>query len=235
MINRLPSSHLGYALVSATLITTLALALYFVVEPRITRAVAVDTTPPFTISQTILGENSFLVDPTSQAMSGSINGLTGGTAYATTSFSVRSNNSGGYFVDIDFADADLDGVAMLGINSGSDAIANYNGGLDADFNFSTAQPNAVFGFTVDSINAGDTADTFLSIASNCGEAAGTDLGGQCWIGPSTTASIRIVDRDAPTASATSTLVFRVYVPSGASPVVAADTYVATATLSLILQ
>ncbi len=229
-------NHAYYAFISATIITSLVISLFFLVEPRVTRSAVVDTSGPFTITQTITGETAFLVDAANVTMvpvGGSVDGLTGGEAFGTTTFSVRSNNNAGYFVDIDFADPDLTGVAMSGVNTGSDAIANYNLGVSADYNFSTAQPNAVFAFTVDSLNPGDTHSTFLSTGSTCG--SGTDEAGRCWIGPSTTAPIRIVSRDETTSSATTSIIFRVYVPSGADPVVPVDTYVATATLSLLEQ
>lgn len=223
-----------YSLVAATLTVGLFLVSYFVFEPTIGRTAGLaDTSGPFTITQVIAGETSFLVDAPNVAMAGGdISGLTGGERFGTTTFSVRSNNNLGYYVDIEFNDADLDGQAMLGLVSGSGAIQNYTNGSVTDYNFSTAQPNAVFAFTVDSLNPGDTADQFLSSGSACVNAAGTDELGRCWTGPTTTAPIRIVDTDDVTASATTSVVFRVYVPSGAVPVVAADTYVATATLSL---
>lgn len=227
-------TNASYAAITATTISALMLALYFVAEPRISRAVAVDTSGPFTVTQTILGENSFLIDAASTTMSGSINGISGGQSFSTTTFSVRSNHPSGYFVDIEFADADLDGVAMLGVVSDSDALRNYNLGATADYNFSTASSSAVFAFTVDSVNGDDTSGVFKNSGASCGFPGGTDEAGQCWIGPSTTAPIRLVQRG-PTSSATSSVVFRVYVPPGASPVVETDTYIATATLSLILQ
>ncbi len=227
-------SNLLKALLCALLVITLGIGTFMLFEPQISRAVA-DTSGPFTITQTIVGETSFLVDANNVGMNGSINGIGGGTAYGTTTFAVQSNNANGYYVDISFADADLDGTAMLGITSGSDAIRNYNNTLSVDYNFSTAAANAVFGYSVDSLNPGDTSDSFLSDAAACNDAGGVDELGQCWTGPSTTAPFTIVDRDTGTASATSSVVFRVYVPAGANPVVPADTYIATATLSLYVN
>jgi hypothetical protein len=227
-----PLHALQSAILSSLVISSLLVSSFFLLEPTIGRTAGLEATSgPFTITQTIAGENSFLLDAANVTMSGpSINGLTGGENFGTTTFAVRSNNALGYYVDIDFEDENGDGQAMEGVVSNSGAIQNYTNGSTTDYNFSTAQPNAVFAFTVDSTIPTTTADQFLSSGSACG--SGSDEGGRCWTGASTTQAIRIVDSDSTSASATSSIVFRVYVPSGASPVVPSDTFVATATLSL---
>ncbi len=218
-----------YAILASITILALLTAGFFVFEPRIGHAV---DSNPFYIRQTITDETSFLVQPSNVTMVGSITGVTGGTANGSTTFSVISNNANGYTVSIDFEDnAGL--YAMRGDVTGSENLRDYGGGLLAEptFNF-TASTAAQFAYTVDSTNDGDTDESFLDNGATCGSGTGNSL---CWMSPSTT-PFQIVDRiTAANTGATSTISFRVVVPSGANPAVTADTYTATATLTLVTQ
>lgn len=224
-----------YAVMASLMIVSLLLSFFFVVEPTISYGQA--DTATFTIKQTITDETSFLVNPSNVVASGTINGVTGGTATGTTDFSVISNNANGYRVDIAFADADADGTIMRGNISLGDEIHDYGGdtGGQPSYNYS-ASTSAQFAYTVSSVTTLDTDQSFLSNGTNACNTGSTDAGGlHCWKSPDTSA-FTIIDRDsAAPAGATSTLTFNIVVPSGATPVPEAQTYTATATLSLYIN
>lgn len=223
------SKSAAYALVaSVTMISLLAMG-FFIVEPQIShgQSESVD----FRIRQTITGETSFLVDPSNVTMSSSISGITGGNATGTTRFVVMSNNAPGYYVEIDFFD-NAGAYAMRGDDDGGGEIRDYSNdvGGQPSYNF-TASTAAQFAYSVYSSTTADTDPSFLNNASACNTGA-TQTVGKCWKAPSTT-GFRVVDRSSSaTDGATSTIYFKVNVPSGANPTPTAQTYTATATLSV---
>ena len=223
-----------YAAFVATALVLFAFTAFFAAEPSVIYGQAATSTP-FTITQTITGENSFLVQPTDVTMSGSIAGLTGGNATGSTQFVVQSNNSSGYYVNIQFTD-NAGAYAMYGDTTGSDSIRDYDESTPgtADFGF-TASTASQFAYSVISSTTADTAQGFDHAASNCNSGGADNADLTCWKAP-TTADYEIVRRGsaAPT-GATSTIVFKVDVPSGAVPTPVTDTYTATATLTLYLQ
>lgn len=220
--------HVTYAARSGFLVCVIAASLYFVLEPQITRS-QVDTSE-FIIQQTIAAESSFLVEPSDVTMSGSINGITGGQATGKTQFAVLTNNATGYYVDISFFDNGTP-QAMLGDITASESIRDYGGDVVGEPSFGyTASTSAQLAYTVTSSSTLDTDQSFFNNGSAC------NIGGlqatPCWKAPDTTA-FRIVQRNAAAVTgATSTIEFDVTVPSGATPVPQAETYTATATLSL---
>jgi hypothetical protein len=219
-----------YALAASVTIVALLATAFFTLEPQIGHAV--DSTP-FRVRQTVTDETSFLVQPSNVTMSGSIAGVTGGTANGSTDFSVLSNNATGYTVTIDYEN-NAGAYAMLGDTTSSESIRDYGGMLaQPTYNF-TASTAAQFAYTVDSVTDGDTDQSFRDNGASCNQAGGTG-NSLCWMSPSTTPYM-IVDRGGSAVSAaTSTISFRVVVPSGSAPAVTADTYTATATLTLVTQ
>lgn len=229
------TQHLGrsatYALMASSLILSLLFVTFFLAEPSISHGQASDTAQ-FTVQQTITGESSFLVNPSDITMNGSIAGVTGGQATGTTQFVVTSNNSSGYYVEIDFFDNSTE-EAMLGDSTLSESIRDYDGvvGVQPSFGY-TASSASQFAYTVTSSTTADTDPSFLDNSTLCGTGGSNQTADRCWMAPSTTA-YRIVDRSSAAISgATSTIKFNVTVPSGATPVPVADTYTATVTLSL---
>lgn len=226
----------GYAFTASLLAVAVLVATFFLAEPVVSHGQAADTSE-FVIQQTIVDESSFLVEPADVAMDGTINGISGGTANGSTTFSVQSNNNAGYYVEIAFED-NTTANAMLGAETASEALRDFddsaNGG-EPVYTF-TASTAAQFGYTVESLSPTDTDPSFLSDGGDLCDNGGTDQDlDSCWKGPSVS-GFRIVDRDssAPT-GATSTIKFRVVVPSNPSPVPSAEPYYATATLSLFAK
>lgn len=228
------SQNALYAVISATALLSMMLFGFFIAEPSVSYGQLQDTTPDFYIRQTITAESSFAVDPNNVTMAGDLAGLTGGNATGTTQFVVRSTNATGYTVDITFTDNAGD-TSMRGDVTGSDAIKDLNDGGVAIFGFQPNGQASQFGYTVTSSTTGDTDNSFDFNGSVCEHASNDNANGSCWKAPTTTA-YQIINRGAPAVNgATSTLQFKVNVPFSPSPVPTAETYTATATLSLYNQ
>jgi hypothetical protein len=217
----------------ATLLLVSLLAMsYFVFEPSVGRAQ--DTSGPFTISQTITGETSFLVDAVNTTLSGSLNGITGGTANGSTTVVVQTNSPTGYTMQIAFFD---NGTlqTMQGRVTDSDSIRDYPATAgQPSYNFSTASTSAVFAYTVSAAESSDLDQSFLDNGSACNTGSGYTAD-RCWMEPATT-TFQVIDRDTDaTTGATTTLHFRVHVPNNPTPGLVVDTYTATATLTVAPQ
>jgi len=236
MITQL-SKTISYAAFSSITIVSILIMSFFVAEPAISHGQDA-TSNDFYIRQTITDENSFKV-VSNVNMDGSINGVTGGQATGTTQFVVLSNNSAGYTVEIDFQYT-TNVEAMVGDESGDEAIRDYDGDVvgQPSFNFVASSSAGLFAYTVMSTSSADTAQSFLSLGTDCNIApggGGSQTEDRCWKSPDS-AGFTIVDAgDAATRGATSTLKFVVNVPNGANPTPLAETYTATATLSLFTK
>jgi len=231
------SESLTYAVFASVTIVSMLMMAFFVAEPAISHGQDA-TSNDFYIRQTITDENSFKV-VADVNMDGSINGVTGGQATGTTQFVVLSNNSAGYTVDIDFQYT-TNNVAMVGDESGDESIRDYDGdvGGQPSFNFVASSSAGLFAYTVTSSSSLDTAQSFLSLGSTCNidsGSGGSSVDDRCWKAPAS-GGFTVVDAgDAATTGATSTLKFVVNVPNGANPTPLAETYTATATLSLFTK
>ncbi len=225
------------SLVASTLAIAIVAVSFFIIEPQMGQAA---TSGPFTIKTTITDEISFTANATNVTATGSINGITGGTANGSTSVTVRTNSNTGYSMTIAFASNSTDN-AMKGDVSGSTAIHDYPAvsSTTPTFLFSTASTSSVFGYTV-SADAGatDLAQAFLDDGADCNipiGSGGAYTADRCWMEPMTSA-FEIIDRGTAAASgATSTIHFRVHVPNLPNPSLVADTYTATATLTAVNQ
>lgn len=223
------------ALVATLIICTLLGLSFFLAEPRVGRAQ--DTSGPFTISQVITGETSFLVDAQNTTLSGSLNGITGGTANGSTSVSVQTNSPTGYTMTIAFYNNGTP-QTMQGRTTASESLRDYPAaGGEPTYAFSTASTSAVFAYTATAVTTSDLDQSFLNNGSNaCNEPAGSRASyDNCWMEP-TVSSFQVIDRDSSAVSgATTTLHFRVHVPNNPTPGLVADTYTATATLTVAPQ
>ncbi len=223
------------ALVASAVVLAILAAGYFFLEPQVGRAQ--DTSGPFTISQVITGETSFIVDALNTTLQGSINGITGGQGNGSTTVVVQTNSPTGYTMTIAYA-TNTTPNAMLGRNTASESIRDYpSTGGQPTYLFSTASTAAVFAYTVTANVTADLDDSFLSDgATVCNTPAGSrasyDL---CWMEP-TLSNFQLINRtNSAVNGATSTLHFRVHVPNNPSPGLVADTYIATATLTVAPQ
>lgn len=219
------------SLAAASTIVSLLFMTFFFAEPTISHGQS--DTSTFTIRQTITDESSFLVDPANVTMAGNLNGVTGGNATGTTYFVVQSNNSAGYYVEIAFENNGTP-EAMIGDVTASESIRDYGSGLTEPSYTFTASTAAQFAYTVTSSTTADTDQSFHNNGAACNIST-TETAATCWKAPDT-AAFRIVDRSSSAVTgATSTIQFKVHVPSGAAPVPVAETYTATATLSLFAK
>jgi hypothetical protein len=219
------------AIIASLLAVVLIALSFFMTEPTVGQAV---TSGPFTIKTTITDEISFLVNAANVVATGSINGITGGTANGSTTAVVRTNSSNGYNMTLAFFD-NGSGHAMQGDVSDSDSIRDYAAvGGQPTFLFSTASTSAVFGYTVSADDTSDVDPSFLNNGAAC-NVGSTHTSDRCWMEPSTTGFTIINRASEATTGATSTISFRIHVPSNPSPGLVADVYTATATLTALNQ
>lgn len=216
------------ALQSAIAISMIAVLLFVVLEPVVSRSAS--ATDTFRITQQITEEISFLVAAADVTMAGAIGGVTGGNATGTTFAVVRTNSNGGYVMDIHFDN----NPAMRGSSTGSTAIKDYGTTTEPSFNF-VASTSAQFGYTVSASTTADLDPSFKDNGIGTCNSGGTDTVGRCWKGP-TTADFRVINRStAASTGATTTFMFVVNVPNNPSPAVDEDYYIATATLTATTQ
>lgn len=158
---------------------------------------------------------------TDLVMDTALGGLTGGTANASSTYTVVTDNPAGYQLTI----VAQNNPAM---QKGADSIADYDDGGVADTTFTITATDALFGYTVDGV---DTSQYFLDSAGTCGSGT-TDSSFACWTGLDTVA--RTVAQSAAAnqpAGATTTLHFRVGI--GGNAAVPAGEYIATTTITAL--
>lgn len=216
------------SLVTAMIATLLVVGTYFVLEPVVSRSQA---TGQFEISQTILDEISLVIQG-DVTMNGSISGLTGGFATGSMYAVVTTNDEAGYNMTIDFHSTSTG----MDANASTSYISRYSltATTTPDYAWvdNGAGGEAEFGYTVNASTSVDVGQRFKDNGSYCNTGTDSTAVNNCWMHPSTT-PITILNRTSGSApfGATSTLKFKVAVPSNPNPGLAADTYVATATLT----
>lgn len=207
----------------------LALSICFaLVEPTMGRAAA-SASDTFTIRQQVTDEISFLTTAADVTMVGAIQGVSGGHATGSTYAVIRSNSNSGYTLDISF----LNSPAMLGETNSGTGILNYGTTSEPTYGFLSSS-SAQFAYSVSASTTADLDQSFKNNGTSCNAGAGFTAS-TCWMGPSTTAN-RIVNRSTSAPSgATTTITFRITIPSNPSPSVEEDFYTATATLTATNQ
>lgn len=217
------------------IIAILGVSTFFVIEPVAGQA-AVEI---FTVSQSITGEISFYASTTDVVMSPSIPGVSGGTANGAAVAIVNTNNPTGYNMTIEFAT----GTAMVGEGTGN-VINNYTptnpNAPDYSFSIGGAGTPGEMAYSVVASSSGELDLTFRDNGSDtCGVGAGNATN-TCWYNASTTdGSTPIAEQvilsaaATPSSGSTSTIKFRVSVPTNPAPALPVDTYTATATLTAV--
>jgi hypothetical protein len=218
--------------VASILIGALLMVTFFVSEPVIGQSAQ----EQFQVTQTVSGAISFLASSSPVVMNGTLDGLTGGTSYGTTTARVRTNASGGYNMTIRFAS-----TSPMIRNTGGGYIPSYlysTSTSDYPSGFNTSPANAQFGFTVNASTTDEVSSVFKGNGTTlCGASNGsTFVSGLCWRGASTTdaaATTLLINSTSqtPSSGSTSTVQFRITIPNNPSPAVPDGTYTATATLT----
>ncbi len=90
--------------------------------------------------------------------------------------------------------------------------------------------SAEFGYTVRASTTGEVDPSFRNNGSACNTGA-SETNDACWLNPTSTVAETIISTTAPVLSSTTTIKFKVAVPSSPSPALPAAFYVATATLT----
>jgi hypothetical protein len=218
------------ALYTALAVTVMLTITFMLFEPAVTRG-AIPATSTFTIRQEITDEISFLTPATNVTMNGALAGLTGGSATGSTFAVVRTNSVGGYTMTIAFSGT----PAMRGETTGGTGIVNYGTTSEPTF-LLAASSSAVFAYSVTGSTTADIDQSFRHNGSSlCNQPGGQSSTTNCWMGASTT-GFQIVNRSTQAGQgATTTLTFRVVVPSNPVPTVDEDFYTATATLTATVQ
>ena len=235
-------THLLYsaknALVLAVLVSVLGMFSFFTFEPQVGQAV---TSNNFTVTQQITNEISFLVQPANVTMVSSagsyIAGLTGGYATGTTVVSINTNNTTGYNMTLRFATNSVP-YAMVASSTATNSayISNYTptvGGVpDYTWQDNNSGQSAEFGYSINASTSAEVAQTFKNNGAACNQPAGSATADRCWLNPTTTPQT-IINSTAPNGSSTTTIKFKVAVPSAPSPALPSGYYVATGTLTAV--
>ncbi len=222
-LSRVNATKAAIAALTGVLFLTFA---YFVSEPAVSRAI----TDQFIVTQTITDEISFLVAAANVTMSPSLGGITGGYATGTTYFVVRSNSITGYYVDINFSS-----TTAMGRTHNGGFINNYSPTATTapDYAYSLNATAAEFAYTVSASTTANLDQSFKDNGSACNTGSADALN-KCWQNPSTTPErIILTSAATPSTGATTTIKFKVAVPSNPSPALPEGTYTATATLTAI--
>ncbi len=210
---------------AAMLTLTVLFATFLVLEPTVGRS-ATDT---FEVTQTITDETSFVLSANDVTMSPqNIAGLTGGRASGTTTVRVRTNNATGFNMTIAFSS-----TTAMTRDGGGGTIRNYNPATInvPDYTFGS-EVYGQFAYTVIASTSNDLDTSFRDNGAGACAASTGNLASTCWLNPSTTAKqVILTSAASQTSGSTTTIAFRVDVPSNPVPSIPEGVYTATATLT----
>ena len=202
--------------------------MFTVFEPAISKAIE----DQFTVTQVVTAEISFLTPTADITMSPNLAGITGGTANGQTTVRVLTNNATGYNMTLSASSS----AGMLGnANGGTIPAYVHIGSTTPQFTFTTPANTARFGYTVEASTTADLAQAFKDTGSICG-AGSSDATDSCWLN-ATTGQMLIMNRTTSTAASgsTSTIKFRTVINANPVPAITQDTYVATTTLTAVVN
>ncbi len=186
----------------------------------------------FIVTQVVTSEISFLTTANDVTMSPSLAGITGGTSNGQTQVVVSTNDPSGYNMTLKASSS----AAMQGNTQGGE-IPDYTPSTPTvpDFAFSVAANTAEMGYTVEASTTADLDQSFKDNGSAC-DVGAADAVDACWLNASTT-NETIVNRATETSvsGSTTTVKFRITINSSPSPLIPADTYVATTTLTATIN
>ena len=220
------SNPISSAFIAAVVALPLVFAAYFSFEPAVVMSQGPEQ--EFTITQTVDEEIAFTADPNDVTMDTTLTGLTGGTSNGTTTFSVATNSSTGYSVDIRFEVGGGDRVLVYN-DDPSIGFTNISGTQD-DLVPPGSNEAALFGY---SLVGDNVVATFGDDGSTC-DSSTTGTGGACFFMQSTpTSNETIITSSSPTDGSgnENSIVFRAVVGQDPDPGLPAGTYTATATLT----
>jgi hypothetical protein len=219
--------------VAALVIAALVLITFINLEPTVGRAISSN----FVVSQQITNEISFIATTSATTMVGSIAGLTGGYATGTNRTVVNTNNPTGYNMTITFPTT-TSGRAMQASSTAyiDDYLPVGGAPTSTDYNWIDPSSNSPsrFGFSVAASTTAELATFFRNNGTVCNTTAGGDVADKCWARPSTSV-ITIINSSGPNSSSTSTIKFKVAVPSNPNPALPATFYYATGTLTALVN
>ena len=146
----------------------------------------------------------------------------GGTANGSASWTVTTDNAGGYTMNIRASSSPA-------LASGANSFANYTPASSApDFAFSVAPGSGEFGFTPE---GDDIASAYKDNGSACNTGS-SDAGSACWM-PITTSVETIVRRTSETSSSGTATTIRFRAATGGDKVQPTGVYSATMTLTVV--
>lgn len=166
------------------------------------------------------------------SLSPSIGGISGGTSNGGAQFIVKTDSSAGFSVSIktdsdDGMEADSVGGTIFHLNTATPEVPDYE--------FTSAPVNSsAFAYTINSSTTGQIIPAFRNNGSDTCGTGSTETDDNCWISATTTPrTIISTTSRPPTSGATSTIRFRVVVSANHSPILLADTYTATTTITAV--